>query len=56
MTTSVMRTVIIVLLAIGVLFALAPPHYWGALALALKVGSTIGIAALTIRAYLRRRP
>lgn len=50
------RLVIGAILTVGVLFALVPPHYWGTLALALKLGSMIGIAALTIRAYMRRRP
>jgi hypothetical protein len=54
-TASVLRTVIIILAAVGVLLALVPHPYWGVLLLAIKAGASIGVAALTIRACVRRR-
>lgn len=52
---AVLRLVIGALAVIGVLLALVPHHYWGVLLLAIKAGASIGVAALTIRACVRRR-
>jgi hypothetical protein len=52
---AVLRLIIAALATIGGLLMLVPHPYWGVLLLATKAGASIGVAALTIRACVRRR-